>query len=57
MTWAVVVAAPKGEAGEQWGDTWFARDLVDALNRAGESARVVFRGGGGVLVSGKEAKW
>jgi glycosyltransferase involved in cell wall biosynthesis len=39
------VAAPKGESGEQWGDTWFARDLVDALNRAGEHARVVFRGG------------
>jgi hypothetical protein len=45
MTWSVVVAAPKGEAGEQWGDTWFARDLVDALERAGERARVVFRGG------------
>ncbi len=40
-----MVAAPKGEAGEQWGDTWFARDLVDALNRAGEQARLVFRGG------------
>jgi hypothetical protein len=45
LRWAVVVAAPKGEAGEQWGDTWFARDLVDALNRAGQNARVVFRGG------------
>ena len=31
MSWSVVVAAPKGPAGEQWGDTWFARDLVDAL--------------------------
>ena len=45
MSWSVVVAAPKGEAGEQWGDTWFARDLVEALTRAGENARVVFRGG------------
>ncbi len=46
MTWSVVVSSPKGEAGEQWGDTWFARDLVDALTRAGEQARVVSRGGG-----------
>lgn len=45
MRWSVVVAAPKGEAGEQWGDTWFARDLVDALQRAGEQARVVSRAG------------
>ncbi len=45
MTWSVVVAAPKGAAGEQWGDTWFASDLVDALTRAGQTARVVFRGG------------
>ena len=35
MTWSVVVAAPKGAAGEQWGDTWFAADLVDALNAGG----------------------
>ena len=41
----MVVAAPKGEAGEQWGDTWFAADLVDALVRAGHTARTVFRGG------------
>ena len=45
LRWSVVVAAPKGAAGEQWGDTWFARDLVEALNRAGEEAGVVFRGG------------
>ncbi len=45
LRWSIVIAAPKGPAGEQWGDTWFARDLVDALNRAGEEARVVFRGG------------
>ena len=45
MTWSVVVSAPKGVAGSQWGDTWFATDLVDALTRAGETARVVFRGG------------
>lgn len=47
MRWSVVVSSPKGEAGEQWGDTWFARDLVDALERAGEEARVVSRGGAG----------
>ena len=41
----MVVAAPKGEAGAQWGDTWFAADLVDALVRAGHTARTVFRGG------------
>jgi hypothetical protein len=46
MRWSVVVASPKGPAGDQWGDTWFATDLVDALTRAGERARVVFRGGG-----------
>lgn len=46
MTWSIVVAAPKGPDGEQWGDTWFATDLVDALVRAGERAKVVFRGGG-----------
>jgi hypothetical protein len=45
MRWSVVIAAPKGAGGEQWGDTWFARDLVEALTRAGEDARVVFRGG------------
>ena len=45
LRWSVVVAAPKGEAGAQWGDTWFAADLVDALNRAGQDARTVFRGG------------
>ena len=45
LRWSVVVASPKGEAGEQWGDTWFARDLVDALQRQGQEASVVFRGG------------
>lgn len=44
-TWSVVVAAPRPPAGEQWGDTIFARDLVAALERAGQRARVVFRGG------------
>lgn len=46
MSWSVVVAAPKGPDGARWGDTWFAHDLVDALERAGEQARVVHRGGG-----------
>jgi O-antigen biosynthesis protein len=45
MRWSVVISAPKGDAGTQWGDTWFASDLVEALQRAGEDARVVFRGG------------
>lgn len=44
LRWHVVVASPRGEAGEQWGDTWFARDLVDALRRAGEHAQVIRRG-------------
>ena len=43
--WSVVTAAPGGEAGEQWGDTHFARDLVAALNRQGVDAKVVSRGG------------
>lgn len=43
--WSVVVAAPPGDAGEQWGDTWFARDVVAALERAGQRAKVVFRKG------------
>lgn len=25
LRWTIVTSAPKGEAGEQWGDTWFAR--------------------------------
>jgi hypothetical protein len=45
LKWAVVVSSPSGEAGEQWGDTWFGRDLVDALNRQGQDARLVYRGG------------
>ncbi len=45
LSWSVVVAAPKGEAGEQWGDTWFARDLVAALRRQGQDAKVVHRAG------------
>jgi O-antigen biosynthesis protein len=45
MRWSVVISAPKGDAGARWGDTWFATDVVDALQRAGEEARVVFRGG------------
>lgn len=45
MTWSVVVAAPRPPAGDQWGDTIFARDLVAALERAGQRASVVFRSG------------
>lgn len=46
LRWTIVTSAPKGEAGEQWGDTWFARDLADALRRAGQQVRVVSRSGG-----------
>jgi hypothetical protein len=45
MYWTIITSAPKGEAGEQWGDTWFARDLVGALKRLGQQARVVSRAG------------
>lgn len=44
LRWSIVTSAPKGEAGEQWGDTWFARDLAAALERAGQRVRVVHRG-------------
>ncbi len=46
LRWSVVVAAPRPPAGDQWGDTVFARDLVAALERAGQQAKVVFRRGG-----------
>lgn len=46
LKWSVVVAAPRPPAGDQWGDTVFARDLVAALERAGQRAKVVFRQGG-----------
>ena len=45
LRWSIVTSAPKGEAGEQWGDTWFARDLADALRRAGQHVTVVSRAG------------
>lgn len=41
LRWSIVIASPRGAAGEQWGDTWFARDLADALRRRGHMARVV----------------
>ncbi|MDO8732830.1 MAG: hypothetical protein Q7L55_09740 [Actinomycetota bacterium] len=41
--WSVVTSAPAGSAGEQWGDTWFARDLVAALNEQGQNAKVIAR--------------
>ena len=43
MRWSVVTAAPKGEPGLRWGDTWFAADLVAALQRQGQVAAVVHR--------------
>ena len=45
LRWAVVVASPKPPEGDRWGDTWFGRDLVAALNRAGQDAHLVYRGG------------
>lgn len=45
LRWTIVTSAPKGEAGERWGDTWFARDLADALRRAGQRVAVVSRAG------------
>ncbi len=45
LRWSVVVAAPGGQAKEQWGDTWFARDLVTSLRSLGQRARVVTRSG------------
>ena len=43
--WTIVTAAPNTDGALQWGDTWFASDLADALGRAGIDARVVTRGG------------
>ena len=43
--WTIVTSAPKGERAEQWGDTWFARDLAGALNDLGQQAKVVSRAG------------
>lgn len=43
--WAIVTSAPKGEAGKQWGDYWFANDLAAALVAQGALARVVSRAG------------
>ncbi len=45
LQWTIVTSAPKGEAGEQWGDTWFARDLAEALRRQGQRVKVVSRAG------------
>lgn len=45
LRWSIVTSAPGGAAGEQWGDTWFARDLASALRAQGQQARVVARGG------------
>ncbi len=43
--WSIVTSAPKGEAGKQWGDYWFATDLAQALNAEGVAAKVVSRAG------------
>jgi hypothetical protein len=43
--WSIVTSAPKGEAGKQWGDYWFATDLALALNTEGVDAKVVSRAG------------
>ncbi|CAB5040782.1 MAG: hypothetical protein F2923_06165 [Actinobacteria bacterium] len=43
LRWTILTSAPGGKAGEQWGDTWFARDLVDALRRQGQDASTTSR--------------
>ncbi len=43
--WTIVTAAPNTDGALQWGDTWFASDLADALTRADIDAQVVTRGG------------
>ena len=43
--WSIVTSAPKGEAGKQWGDYWFATDLAQALIAEGVEATVVSRAG------------
>ena len=43
LRWTVLTSAPGGKAGEQWGDTWFARDLVDALRKLGQDAHTTSR--------------
>jgi hypothetical protein len=43
--WSIVTSAPKGEAGKQWGDYWFATDLAEALIAEGVDAKVVSRAG------------
>lgn len=44
LRWSVVVSSPRGARGEQWGDTWFGRDLVAALQERGQQARLVHPG-------------
>ena len=43
--WSIVTSAPKGEAGKQWGDYWFATDLALALIAEGVDTKVVSRAG------------
>ena len=43
--WTIITSAPKGAAGEQWGDTWFARDVAAALRRQGQHVSVLPRAG------------
>lgn len=38
--WHLITAAPKGEAGRQWGDYWFAQDLAEAFKAEGAQAKV-----------------
>ena len=40
-----MTSAPASEGAEQWGDTWFARDLAAALTDLGQEANVVGRKG------------
>lgn len=45
LRWTIVTSAPATEGAEQWGDTWFARDLAEALIDLGQEAKVVARKG------------
>lgn len=40
LRWAIDIAAPAAPRGDRWGDTYFARSLEEALERAGQHVAV-----------------
>lgn len=44
LRWAIKSSAPGGSRGDEWGDTFFADDLVEALRALGQDAFVDRRG-------------